>query len=209
MDVVDAIVAVPTSAKGPFRDMPTKTIMTESASVIEAQQTKRSTMKVRLSTNFGDIVIQLDEEKAPVTVENFVTYVRDGHYDETIFHRVIPGFMVQGGGFKAGMQQIPTRDPIKNEADNGLVNKVGTVAMARTPDPHSASTQFFINVEDNDFLNFKAPTRDGWGYCVFGEVIDGMKAVAAMTDVPTGRSGHHQDVPREEIVLTKATVEED
>ena len=165
-------------------------------------------MKVRLSTNFGDIVIQLDEEKAPVTVENFVTYVRDGHYDETIFHRVIPGFMVQGGGFKSGMQQIPTRDPIKNEADNGLVNKVGTVAMARTPDPHSASAQFFINVEDNDFLNFKAPTRDGWGYCVFGEVIDGMKAVAAMTDVPTGPSGHHQDVPREEIVLTKATVEE-
>ena len=112
-------------------------------------------MKVRLSTNFGDIVIQLDEEKAPVTVENFVTYVRDGHYDETIFHRVIPGFMVQGGGFKSGMQQIPTRDPIKNEADNGLLNKVGTVAMARTPDPHSASAQFFINVEDNDFLNFK------------------------------------------------------
>lgn len=165
-------------------------------------------MKVRLSTNFGDIVIQLDEEKAPVTVENFVTYVRDGHYDDTIFHRVIPGFMVQGGGFEAGMRQLPTRDTIKNEADNGLVNKTGTVAMARTPDPHSASAQFFINVEDNDFLNFKAPTRDGWGYCVFGEVVEGMRAVIAMTDVPTGRSGNHQDVPREEILLTKATVEE-
>jgi peptidyl-prolyl cis-trans isomerase B (cyclophilin B) len=166
-------------------------------------------MKVRLSTNFGDIVIEMHEDKAPVTVENFTTYVRDGHYDGTIFHRVIKGFMVQGGGFEAGMTERPTRDSIKNEADNGLENKTGTVAMARTPDPDSASAQFFVNVEDNDFLNFKAPTRDGWGYCVFGTVVEGMKTVNAITVVPTGRTGMHQDVPKEEVVLTGAVVEED
>jgi peptidyl-prolyl cis-trans isomerase B (cyclophilin B) len=165
-------------------------------------------MRVRLSTNFGDLVIELDVEKAPVTAENFATYARDGHYDGTIFHRVIPGFMVQGGGFDAAMAEKPTRDPIKNEADNGLENKTGTVAMARTPDPHSASAQFFVNVEDNDFLNFKAPTRDGWGYCVFGTVVEGMKAISAMTNTPTGRSGMHQDVPTDEIALFKASVED-
>lgn len=166
-------------------------------------------MKARLSTNFGDIVIELHADKAPVTVENFATYIRDGHYDGTVFHRVIPGFMVQGGGFESGMTERKTRESIKNEADNGLENKTGTVAMARTPDPHSASAQFFVNVEDNAFLNFKAPTRDGWGYCVFGTVVEGMKAVQSMTDVPTGRSGMHQDVPKEEIILTQASIEED
>ncbi|NKC14823.1 MAG: peptidylprolyl isomerase [Gammaproteobacteria bacterium] len=166
-------------------------------------------MKVSLTTTFGNVVIELHQDKAPITTENFAQYVRDGHYDGTIFHRVIPGFMVQGGGFSAGMKEKKTRDSIKNEADNGLSNNTGTVAMARTPDPHSASAQFFINVEDNYFLNFKAPTRDGWGYCVFGTVVQGMDAVMSMTDVPTGRSGMHQDVPKEEITLTRAEVIEE
>ncbi|MEM7405267.1 MAG: peptidylprolyl isomerase [Pseudomonadota bacterium] len=163
-------------------------------------------MHVRLSTNLGDIDIELDADKAPETVQNFVQYVQDGHYDGTIFHRVIPGFMVQGGGFTADMDQKSTRAPVKNEADNGLKNNVGTLAMARTQDPHSASAQFFINVEDNEFLNFSAPTRQGWGYCVFGKVSAGMDVVDQMTDVPTGSRGMHNDVPKEDIVINTASV---
>ena len=165
-------------------------------------------MKVRFETNQCNIDIELDTENAPVTAENFAQYVRDGHYDGTIFHRVIPGFMVQGGGFEPGMQQKPTREPIKNEAYNGLKNVVGSLAMARTADPHSASAQFFINVENNDFLNFRAPTRDGWGYCVFGKVTDGMDAVNAMCDIPTGHQGGHGDVPTEDILVNQATLVE-
>jgi peptidyl-prolyl cis-trans isomerase B (cyclophilin B) len=163
----------------------------------------------RLTTNFGDIDIEMHTDEAPLTTENFVQYVRDGHYDGTIFHRVIPGFMVQGGGFEPGMRQKPTRDPVTNEANNGLKNANGTVAMARTQNPHSASAQFFINVEDNEFLNFKAPTRDGWGYCVFGAVVAGADVVSAITDVPTGSEGGHSDVPREEVLIKQATVVDD
>jgi peptidyl-prolyl cis-trans isomerase B (cyclophilin B) len=140
-------------------------------------------MLVKLETSLGDITLELFEEQAPKTVENFLGYVSDSFYDGTIFHRVIDGFMIQGGGFEPGMTQKPTKSTIENEAENGLGNDVGTVAMARTPDPHSASAQFFINVRDNDFLNFKAKSRDGWGYCVFGKVIDGM-------DVAAERRGH-------------------
>ena len=143
---------------------------------------------VKLHTNYGVITIELFADKAPVTVENFKQYVRDGHYDGTIFHRVISNFMIQGGGFEPGMQQKDTRDPIKNEADNGVANKIGTVAMARTPDPHSASAQFFINVADNDFLNFSAPTMHGWGYAVFGKVTDGMDVVEKIKAVRTTRT---------------------
>ena len=166
-------------------------------------------MLVRLTTNFGDIDIEMQTDEAPLTTQNFLQYVRDGHYDGTIFHRVIPGFMVQGGGFEPGMRQKPTRDPVTNEANNGLKNANGTVAMARTQNPHSASAQFFINVEDNEFLNFKAPTRDGWGYCVFGAVVAGADVVSAITDVPTGSEGGHSDVPREEVLIKQATVVDD
>lgn len=167
-------------------------------------------MLVRFATNHGDIDIELDHEKAPGTAENFAQYVRDGHYDGTIFHRVIPGFMVQGGGFLPGMQQRPTRDEIKNEADNGLKNVIGSVAMARTSAPHSASAQFFVNIENNEFLNFKAPTSQGWGYCVFGQVVAGMETtINSITDVPTGSSGGHGDVPREDILVTSATIVEE
>jgi peptidyl-prolyl cis-trans isomerase B (cyclophilin B) len=161
-------------------------------------------MQARLTTTFGEVVIDLHDDKAPVSCENFATYVRDGHYDGTIFHRIIPGFMVQGGGFEVGMKERPTGEPIKNEADNGLSNNTGTVAMARTPDAHSATAQFFVNVADNHFLNFKLPTRDGWGYCVFGTVTKGMEGIMSMTEVPTGRSGGHQDVPRDDILLVRA-----
>src|SRR5699024_4487194 len=154
----------------------------------------------------GDILIELNQEKAPATVENFLTYVNDGFYDGTIFHRVIDNFMVQGGGFDAGMNQKKTRDPIKNEADNGLLNKQYTLAMARTNDPHSATAQFFINVADNDFLNFQAPTGNGWGYAVFGEVIEGSDVVDKIKGVETGSRGFHQDVPVETITIESATV---
>ena len=163
-------------------------------------------MKVRFETNQGNIDMELDSENAPVTAENFAQYVRDGHYDGTIFHRVIPGFMVQGGGFESAMRQKSTRDQIKNEADNGLKNVIGSIAMARTADPHSASAQFFINVADNDFLNFRAPTRDGWGYCVFGKVTAGMDVVTEITKVATGNTGGHGDVPLEEILVTSASL---
>ena len=163
-------------------------------------------MAVKLTTNHGDIVIELDAEKAPETVKNFLAYVEAGHYDNTIFHRVINGFMIQGGGFEPGMKQKATQAPVKNEANNGLKNEAGTIAMARTQDPHSATAQFFINVADNDFLNFKAENVQGWGYCVFGRVTEGMDVVNAIKGVKTGSSGFHQDVPKEDVVIQRAEV---
>ncbi|MFZ5558045.1 MAG: peptidylprolyl isomerase [Pseudomonadota bacterium] len=161
---------------------------------------------VTLQTNFGTIKIELDAAKAPATVENFLQYVKDGFYDNTVFHRVIDGFMVQGGGFEPGLKQKPTRDPIRNEADNGLRNERYTLAMARTSDPHSATAQFFVNVADNAFLDFKAPTAQGWGYCVFGRVVEGTDVVDRIKAVKTGRSGLHQDVPVEDVVIQKAEI---
>ncbi|WP_171162005.1 peptidylprolyl isomerase [Streptomyces sp. I05A-00742] len=161
--------------------------------------------KVRLSTSHGDIVLALNEEKAPNTVENFLKYVDAGHYNGTVFHRVIPGFMIQGGGFTADMRQKPVGAPIENEANNGLQNVRGSVAMARTNDPHSATAQFFINTVDNDFLNHSSPTPQGWGYAVFGEVVEGAEAVDAIRGVRTGSKGHHQDVPVEPVVIQSAS----
>ncbi|RUO32241.1 peptidylprolyl isomerase [Aliidiomarina sedimenti] len=161
-------------------------------------------MQVTLTTNHGEIKIRLFDEKAPNTVANFLQYVESGFYDNTIFHRVIDGFMVQGGGFEPGMEQKEPQDPIKNEANNGLSNKRGTLAMARTNDPHSATAQFFINVKDNDFLDFQAENMHGWGYCVFAEVIEGMDVVDAIKGVKTGSAGFHQDVPVEDVVLESA-----
>ena len=161
-------------------------------------------MKVKLTTSMGPIVLQLDKEKAPVTVENFAKYVDSGHYNGTIFHRVIDGFMIQGGGFDKDMRQKPTQAPIKNEAQNGLKNDKYTVAMARTPDPNSASAQFFINVKDNDFLNFTAPTPQGWGYAVFGKVVEGQDTVDKIAKVATGNRGGMQNVPTTPVVIEKA-----
>ena len=161
---------------------------------------------IKLHTNFGVIAIELDAEKAPESAKNFVAYAEAGHYDNTIFHRVIPGFMVQGGGFEPGMKQKPCKAAIKNEADNGLKNDAYTVAMARTSDPHSATAQFFINIADNDFLNFKAPSTNGWGYCVFGKVVEGTDIVDKIKGVKTGSSGFHQDVPKEDVVIERAEV---
>ncbi len=166
-------------------------------------------MKVRLQTTEGNIVLELDEQKAPGTSENFLSYVRSGHYDGTIFHRVIEGFMIQGGGFAPGMQQKETGKAIKNEANNGLSNTAGTVAMARTSDPHSASAQFFINATDNVFLDHRAETRDGWGYCVFGRVTEGMDVVSRIEKASTGTQSGHQDVPLQDIVLERAEPIED
>ncbi|MGL5385573.1 MAG: peptidylprolyl isomerase B [Serratia sp. (in: enterobacteria)] len=163
---------------------------------------------VTFHTNHGDIVIKTFADKAPVTVENFLNYCREGFYNNTIFHRVINGFMVQGGGFEPGMNQKDTKATIKNEANNGLKNTRGTLAMARTNDPHSATAQFFINVVDNDFLNFRAENAQGWGYCVFAEVAEGMDVVEKIKNVKTGRSGMHQDVPVEDVVITSVTVSE-
>ena len=159
---------------------------------------------ITLKTTLGDIVIELDSEKAPKTCENFEQYVRDGHYDGTIFHRVINNFMIQGGGFMPDMMQKATRDPIKNEAKNGLSNVNGSIAMARTTDPHSATAQFFINVKDNNFLDY--PGQDGWGYCVFGKVTDGMDVVEAIKAVDTTNRAGHSDVPVDPIVIEKAEV---
>ena len=161
---------------------------------------------IKLHTNFGVIALELDAAKAPETVANFIAYVEGGHYDGTIFHRVIDGFMIQGGGFEAGMKQKATRAPIKNEADNGLKNDKYTIAMARTNDPHSASAQFFINVADNGFLNFKSPTPNGWGYAVFGKVVEGSEVVDKIAKVKTGRAGFHDDVPKEDVVIERAEV---
>ena len=164
--------------------------------------------KVKLTTSMGDIVLVLDAEKAPVTVENFTTYVENGHYDGVIFHRIIPGFMVQGGGMEPGMKERSTLSPIQNEADNGLKNNKGTIAMARTNDPHSATAQFFINLVDNDFLNHTGKDLRGWGYAVFGEVSEGMDVVEAMGKVETGNAGFHQDVPKQDVVIIKAEIVE-
>ncbi len=161
---------------------------------------------IRLTTNHGDIAIELDFDKAPITAKNFEDYVRDGHYDGTIFHRVINGFMIQGGGMDTRFMQKPTRESIPNEAKNGLKNKTGTIAMARTMDPHSASAQFFINVADNGFLDY--PGQDGWGYCVFGKVTEGMDVVNKIKGVKTGNRQGHQDVPVEDVVIEKAVVVE-
>ncbi|MGC6387758.1 peptidylprolyl isomerase B [Ewingella sp. S1.OA.A_B6] len=163
---------------------------------------------VTLHTNHGDIVIKTFADKAPVTVENFLNYCRKGFYDNTIFHRVINGFMIQGGGFEPGMNQKNTDAQIKNEANNGLKNNKGTLAMARTNDPHSATAQFFINVSDNDFLNHTGENDQGWGYCVFAEVTDGLDVVEKIKAVKTGRSGMHQDVPKEDVVIQSVTVSE-
>ncbi|MFC4699042.1 peptidylprolyl isomerase [Glaciecola siphonariae] len=161
---------------------------------------------VILETNFGDITINLFEDKAPKTTANFKQYVEDGFYTNTIFHRVIKDFMIQGGGMEPGMQEKTTREPIENEADNGLSNKTGTLAMARTNDPHSATAQFFINVKDNTFLDFSAANSQGYGYCVFGEVTDGMDVVEQIRGVKTGNSGYHQDVPLEDIIIKSARI---
>lgn len=161
---------------------------------------------VKLHTTLGIITLELDQQKAPDTVANFLQYAKEGHYDNTIFHRVIDGFMIQGGGFEPGMKQKPTRGPVKNEADNKLKNDNYTVAMARTPDPHSATAQFFINVSDNGFLNHKAPTQDGWGYCVFGRVTEGADVVDKIRKVKTGNRGGHQDVPVNDVVINKAEI---
>ncbi|MEW9796519.1 peptidylprolyl isomerase [Alteromonas sp. CYL-A6] len=163
-------------------------------------------MQVTLKTNHGDITLSMLADKAPKTVENFISYVKDGFYDGTIFHRVIDGFMIQGGGFTEDMDQKDTKAPIENEANNGVSNDKGTVAMARTQDPHSATAQFFINVRDNDFLNFSSESVNGWGYCVFAKVTDGMDVVEKIKGVQTGSHGFHQDVPVEPVVIEKAEV---
>ena len=179
-----------------------------------SSQTKQDTSsmstspRVKLSTTAGDIVIELDGANAPKSTENFVAYVRDGFYDNTVFHRVIDGFMIQGGGFEPGMKQKPTRDPIENEANNGLKNDKYTIAMARTNDPHSATAQFFINVANNDFLNHTAHTSQGWGYTVFGKVVEGEDVVGKIRGVKTGNAGFHQNVPVEDVIIEKAVVVE-
>jgi len=166
--------------------------------------TKGKIKMVRLHTNMGNITLQLDAEKAPVTVKNFLEYVNSGFYSNTIFHRVIPNFMIQGGGFEPGLVQKKTNAPIKNEAANGLKNDIYTIAMARTGDPHSATAQFFINTKNNSFLDY--PGQDGWGYCVFGKVVEGMDVVDAIGKVSTGNSKGYQDVPKEDVIITKAEV---
>jgi peptidyl-prolyl cis-trans isomerase B (cyclophilin B) len=163
-------------------------------------------MQVKLNTNHGAIVLELDAEKAPKTVANFLEYVRQGHYNNTVFHRVINGFMIQGGGFEPGMRQKPTGEPIANEANNGLKNEAYTIAMARTNDPHSATAQFFINVNDNSFLDYSTSTPQGWGYAVFGRVVEGQAVIDQIKTVKTGPKGFHQDVPLEDVVIESAEV---
>ena len=166
-------------------------------------------MKVRIQTSYGAMIAELDPRKAPKTVNNFIAYVWDGFYDGTLFHRVIDDFMVQGGGFMPGMTQKPTRSPIENEAHNGLRNERGTLAMARTSDPESATSQFFINVVDNDFLTYTAKTPSGWGYCVFGKIVDGMTVLDRIKGVPTGSRGGHKNVPLTDVLIEKIEVQED
>ncbi len=161
---------------------------------------------VEMHTSKGLITLELDAEKAPVTVANFIDYVKSGHFDGTIFHRVIPGFVIQGGGMESGMKEKPTQAPIENEADNGLKNVTGSICMARTNDPHSATSQFFINLKDNQFLDHTEKSPQGWGYAVFGQVTDGMDVVEAIAAVQTGNAGFHQDVPVEDIVVEKVTI---
>ncbi len=173
-----------------------------------SEMTDTKTTTIQMDTNKGKITLELFNNEAPETVKNFLNYAREGFYDGTIFHRVIPGFMIQGGGFTADMSQKRTNSPIKNEADNGLKNDMGTVAMARTPNPDSATSQFFINVKDNDFLNFTSKTQRGWGYAVFGKVTQGIDVVKTIEQVPTGNQGSHQDVPLEPVVIEKVTIAE-
>jgi peptidyl-prolyl cis-trans isomerase B (cyclophilin B) len=161
---------------------------------------------IKLTTNHGVIALELNAEKAPKTVANFLAYVAAGHFDNTVFHRVIKNFMIQGGGFEPNMNQKPCQPPVENEAANGLKNKRGTVAMARTNDPHSATAQFFINTVDNDFLDYKASSGQGWGYCVFGEVVEGLDVVDKIRAVKTGNKGFHQDVPVEDVIIEKAEI---
>mgnify|MGYP000521646354 FL=1 len=168
-----------------------------------------STVRVQMNTTFGSMTLELDQEKAPKTVANFVNYANDGFYNGTIFHRVINNFMVQGGGFETNMQQKPTAEPVENEADNGLANDFGTIAMARTMDPNSATAQFFINVKDNDFLNHTGKNMQGWGYCVFGKVVEGEAVLDKIRSVATGNSAGHQDVPLESVVIESVSVLED
>lgn len=177
-----------------------------SNSTSEGTKTMSTNPRVKLHTNQGDMVITLDAAKAPKTVENFLTYVKEGFYNGTVFHRVIDGFMIQGGGFEPGMKQKQTHAPIENEANNGLKNDKYTLAMARTSDPHSATAQFFINVSNNDFLNFTAPTPNGWGYAVFGSVTEGTDVVDKIKGVKTGNKGFHQNVPNEDVIIEKAEV---
>ena len=174
------------------------------ASTQTPTSTQGKTQMVKLHTNHGIITLQLDAEKAPLTVANFIDYVNGGFYSNTVFHRVIPNFMIQGGGFEPGMKQKPVKAAIKNEAANGLKNDIYTIAMARTSDPHSATAQFFINTKSNAFLNY--PGQDGWGYCVFGVVVEGKDVVDAIGKVKTGNSGFHNDVPKEDVIITKAEV---
>ena len=176
---------------------------------LSARAEKRSNPLVKLETSMGEITVELYADKAPATVANFLQYVKDGFYNGTIFHRVIPTFMIQGGGFDAQMNQKPTRAPIQNEADNGLKNEAYTFAMARTMDPNSATAQFFINVADNQFLNHTAKTPQGWGYAVFGKVVKGQDVVDKIKAVPTGNKGMHQNVPVEPVTIIKATVVEE
>ena len=177
-----------------------------SAILMTTTNVQAETATVKMETSKGTIVLELDAAKAPVTVENFLTYAREGFYDGTIFHRVISNFMIQGGGFTADMTQKPTHDPIRNEAGNGLGNDTGTIAMARTSDPHSATAQFFINVRDNQFLNFSGESMQGWGYAVFGKVTEGMEVVNAIRDVSTTTLGGFQDVPAETVTIEKVSV---
>ena len=178
-----------------------------STSNANTQETTMSNMPlVELETSMGNITIELNEEKAPKTVENFLNYVKSGHYDGTIFHRIIDGFMIQGGGMDAEMNEKATNAPVENEADNGLKNDKGTLAMARTQDPHSATSQFFVNVKDNDFLNHSGKNMQGWGYTVFGKVTSGMDVIEKMRGVPTGRFGMHADVPKEPVIINSATI---
>lgn len=179
---------------------------TQSSTPTQPDTKKGKASMVKLETNHGSITIKLDAEMAPATVKNFLDYVNSGFYNGTIFHRVIGNFMIQGGGFESGMKQKPVNAPIKNEAANGLKNDIYTVAMARTSDPHSATAQFFINVTDNDFLNYTAPNNQGYGYCVFGKVVDGTEVVDAIRKVKTGARSGFQDVPLEDVVITKAEV---
>ena len=164
---------------------------------------------VTMRTTFGEIKLALDEERAPKTVANFLAYARAGHYDGTIFHRVIDNFMVQGGGFDTSMKQKPPGEPIENEADNGLGNDYGTIAMARTMEPHSATAQFFINVKDNDFLNHSSKSMQGWGYCVFGRIVEGEEVLEKIRAVPTTSRAGHQDVPVDTVIIESVTVDED
>lgn len=178
------------------------------ALILATNKPGRFFFMIIMHTNFGDITLELDEKKAPKTVANFLAYANEGFFDGTIFHRVIDNFMIQGGGMDENMQQKPTKDPVENEADNGLKNVTGSIAMARTMDPHSATAQFFINVKDNDFLNFKAKNSQGWGYTVFGKVTDGMTVVNKIKGVKTATRAGHQDVPVEAVIIQSVEVVE-